>query len=190
MGGKCGWLTESFLRLSDWRLSFASPGWRLQKTSCAWHLIHHKTGKKFEMTWPSDVERGWVGETSTIWFSRRRSTSLWPFFFSPHAKYYPTLNNLSCTGCVSKEMISMLPELKVEMSGAASTTLYLVGLSTIIWYAMKRINMLHLSSSSDNEFVCLSGFKRNLYRTEALIGGVKGNRCVYRECQSKGEKDM
>lgn len=59
IAGKYGWLTESFLQTSDWSISFSSPGWRLQKTSCAWHLIHHRTGQKYEMTGPSDVNRGW-----------------------------------------------------------------------------------------------------------------------------------
>lgn len=59
IAGKYGWLTESFLQTSDWSISFSSPGWRLQKTSCAWHLIHHRTGQKYEMTGPSDVDRGW-----------------------------------------------------------------------------------------------------------------------------------
>lgn len=45
IAGKYGWLTESFLQTSDWSISFSSPGWRLQKTSCAWHLIHHRTGQ-------------------------------------------------------------------------------------------------------------------------------------------------
>lgn len=59
VAGKCGWLTESFLRMSDWSVSFSAPGWRPQKTSCAWHLIHHGAGPKYEMTRPSDLDRGW-----------------------------------------------------------------------------------------------------------------------------------
>lgn len=41
----------------------------------------------------SDVERGWAGETSTIWYTRRRCASLWPCS-SLYAKSYPTLNNV------------------------------------------------------------------------------------------------
>ena len=95
---------QSFSRLSDWRLSFTGPGRRLQETYCPWHLIHHRAGEKYEMTGPSDVEGVGVGETSAIWFGRRRSTIRGPVFsvckMLPHSEWrVPVLRQRKWSAC-------------------------------------------------------------------------------------------
>lgn len=104
-GGACMTDRVIFLLLLEWRLGFSSLGWRLRKTSCPWHLIHHSGGEKREMTGPSDVERKREEKTSAIWFGRRRAEQPAAQNSLCMQSPVPLWIIATCARSVSKEMI-------------------------------------------------------------------------------------
>lgn len=134
-----------FLRVSNQSLSVTSPGWRKQKTSCARHLIHHKKQER-NMKWQghlmsteeelkrqaqygsADGDLRVCGPDSVCMQS---PTPLWIICV--------------CAGCVSKEMMSMLPELSWRRGGLHPLVSNFVVAFSEILFAVKWLNMLHLS---------------------------------------------
>lgn len=96
--------------------------------------------RNIKMKGTSDVERGWAGETSTIWYSRRRCASPWPCS-SLYAKSYPTLNNV----CVCWARVKRKPSASCQSRGRVRLRPPLSAVSAQILYVVKRIDILDLS---------------------------------------------